>query len=142
MDINVDTTQFDRVLRHTLDQLVPERLVEGINAGAKELRRELVAASPRGPEPAPGGKRAQQRARRGRGYGPIWRAWRTKRAKLGALVATVWNAAFYAPLIEYGSSTRRARPFVKPVAARAGSIVLRAIHKLSAKWAAQDRRAA
>lgn len=140
---DVDTRDFSRTWRHILDDLAPKDVRAIVNQVARDLRKELEAASPRGP--APGAKRAAKRAQftRFRGYGPISEAWRVSRAsKRNFATATVYNAAFYAPMVEFGTVNTPARPFVGPVLDRIESIAMASARKVTARIRRREERMA
>lgn len=155
----VDTVAFDRDVTRFFEREAPEDVVFGVNEIAKEVRKDLVAASPQGDEPNP--YRSRNRAKRGvrgRGYGPIRKAWSRRSTRKITRPAVVVNLAFYAPMVEFGTPAHlirgrrgrvlgpsaqgkyfgrqvrhpgaRPRPFVAPVANRAGITAERVLRRV------------
>lgn len=138
----VESKQFGTTWRHILDDLAPKDVRAIVNQVARDLRKELEAASPRGP--APSARRAAKRAQFPKGdYGPISESWRISRAsKRNFATATVYTTAFYAPMVEYGTVNMRAQPFVGPVHDRVRDIAMASAKKVAARIRRREERMA
>lgn len=130
IQVKIDTREFTPVVKEWLKKRVPEMAVKGINEISKEFRRELVKATPRVASP-PSAKRRGLRIIKGTLYGPLRKAWRRRGIKKLGQVASVVNVAFYAHMVEFGTTRSRARSFVAPVLARAGGIMERALKRVT-----------
>ena len=110
--IPVDTERFDSSWDNWVKVSAPEQVIKAVNEVAKAIRKDLVTVSPTGPEPGPQRQRRRaQKGSKGKGYGPIRKAWSRTATKSIKKAAVVVNKAFYAPLVEFGSTHSRARPF-------------------------------
>ena len=131
--ITVNTTDFHRQWKKLLEQEVPENVVAVTNETAKEFRKELKAAAPRG---APANLERQAKrmrfARRG-DWGPLATSIRRRGTKTMEKQARVWFQAFYIRFVILGSPTNRANPFIDRVLARSEAITKRAIAKTKMK---------
>lgn len=131
-EMKLNFSQFTPVVERFLRKTTPAAAVESINEIAKDVRKEMVKATPRrvgyvGPQRR--GRRIQKKGF----YGPLRTAWRRKSSKRLDQPAEVRNIAFYARLVVRGTAHSRGQNFFDPVVNRIPKIAGPAIARVAAR---------